>query len=642
MTKFNLEKCKSGNKGITLIALVITIIVLLILAGVTIAQLTGSDSAPAKANEAKQKNDIGAAKDEVAIFVQNELTKAYEEQYVNGAAGGASGRIGTAVINAVNRKYETTLQRGLANIKSETNSDGNGEVTIWTTDFKVIGTIDKNGGILTWGEIGQNDGIVTGNWEGLSAEEKGKLAKNNMAELTVAQINADTSLTDEQKVALQDETKIKAVLTGNIPVPVGYTYEGGTGTAATSAGENGWGVVLKDGDDNEWVWVPVNAEESKAPSDVFEDITENNKMGKVVQGPQKDVVAEEKKMPEIAYAGKLNGMKLASLNGLEGIKFGPKVADSGSGSGSSGISYTIHYYKDGSEVEYEERTADGEFNLDDSWIDDSNNIDKNKYDGYEFDYVKEKDSTILSGNSISVYYLSGDAKAAKDTTVGTKTKGGILSGITRGNPTDTSSYREPALVTSYDLQEQYYKQAGFISATQMAQAFKKDYEDMVASIKKYGGFYVGRYELSGSVENPTVQANQDVKNSTNWYQLYKACRGLGKESTTSTMMWGAQWDLMCLWSQKKGNTISYSQFDSSRHTGILAKAGKNSADKRNNIYDVEGNCYEWTQEADSTSRRAIRGGYFKDTNFSASYRNSYGYLNSGYNNYSSRPSLYIK
>ena len=77
----NLEKCKSSNKGITLIALVITIIVLLILAGVTIAQLTGSDSAPAKANEAKQKNDIGAMKDEITITAQNAQMEAYEDVY---------------------------------------------------------------------------------------------------------------------------------------------------------------------------------------------------------------------------------------------------------------------------------------------------------------------------------------------------------------------------------------------------------------------------------------------------------------------------------------------------------------------------------------------------------------------------------
>ena len=53
-------KTKS-NKGITLIALVITIIVLLILAGVTIAALSGDNGILKRAAEAKeqtnQKND---------------------------------------------------------------------------------------------------------------------------------------------------------------------------------------------------------------------------------------------------------------------------------------------------------------------------------------------------------------------------------------------------------------------------------------------------------------------------------------------------------------------------------------------------------------------------------------------------------
>ena len=39
----NIRKRKKANRGITLIALVITIIVLLILAGVTIATLTGEN-----------------------------------------------------------------------------------------------------------------------------------------------------------------------------------------------------------------------------------------------------------------------------------------------------------------------------------------------------------------------------------------------------------------------------------------------------------------------------------------------------------------------------------------------------------------------------------------------------------------------
>ena len=44
------------NKGITLIALVITIIVLLILAGVTIATLTGDNGILTKTQNAKTQN----------------------------------------------------------------------------------------------------------------------------------------------------------------------------------------------------------------------------------------------------------------------------------------------------------------------------------------------------------------------------------------------------------------------------------------------------------------------------------------------------------------------------------------------------------------------------------------------------------
>lgn len=52
-----MEKFKErGEKGITLIALVITVIVLLILAGVTINALSGENRNPPKSNRSKRKN----------------------------------------------------------------------------------------------------------------------------------------------------------------------------------------------------------------------------------------------------------------------------------------------------------------------------------------------------------------------------------------------------------------------------------------------------------------------------------------------------------------------------------------------------------------------------------------------------------
>ena len=51
-------KVKNTNKGITLIALVITIIVLLILAGVSISMLTGENGVLTKATESKEETHM--------------------------------------------------------------------------------------------------------------------------------------------------------------------------------------------------------------------------------------------------------------------------------------------------------------------------------------------------------------------------------------------------------------------------------------------------------------------------------------------------------------------------------------------------------------------------------------------------------
>ena len=130
------------------------------MAGITISALTGSDSAPAKANEAEQKNDIGTAKDQIGITAVNAKTEAYETAYVgNGVTStAASTTVGQAVIDAV-KAYDGKTQ-GKASIEvtqSETNSiKGNATITITTRDFIVEGTITIKDGILTWGEIDEN------------------------------------------------------------------------------------------------------------------------------------------------------------------------------------------------------------------------------------------------------------------------------------------------------------------------------------------------------------------------------------------------------------------------------------------------------------------------------------------------------
>ena len=67
---------RKKNKGITLIALVITIVVLLILAGITIAALSGDNGILTRAKEAKEKT-IKAQQEEQNIL------DSYEDELSN-------------------------------------------------------------------------------------------------------------------------------------------------------------------------------------------------------------------------------------------------------------------------------------------------------------------------------------------------------------------------------------------------------------------------------------------------------------------------------------------------------------------------------------------------------------------------------
>ena len=119
------------NKGITLIALVITIIVLLILAGVSIAMLTGQNGILTQAQKAKSETE-NAAKNEAAIL--DEYNK-----YLNNAVGGGIVEDGT--------KPETDDQGYFTENSTINGEKGNADNPTIPAGFKPI---DENG--ANWGD----------------------------------------------------------------------------------------------------------------------------------------------------------------------------------------------------------------------------------------------------------------------------------------------------------------------------------------------------------------------------------------------------------------------------------------------------------------------------------------------------------
>ena len=152
---------KTNEKGITLIALVITIIVLLILAGVTIAMLSGNNSAPQKATEAAQKDAIASTKDEIAMEVQEAILNYYNNTYVATSSTSSSTTANTQsiVVDAASRALNNAKTRN-SNILSSSGVNNN-QITINTKSYSETGTISDKGAISWNGIVAANNGGET-------------------------------------------------------------------------------------------------------------------------------------------------------------------------------------------------------------------------------------------------------------------------------------------------------------------------------------------------------------------------------------------------------------------------------------------------------------------------------------------------
>ena len=201
-------------------------------------------------------------------------------------------------------------------------------------------------------------------------------------------------------------------------------------------------------------------------------------------------------------------------------------------------------------------------------------------------------------------------------------------------------------------------------------------QEMYASVEKYGGFYIGRYETgkdsSGNVvikkgENPYVQvkwsANGEMQetNGTTGGAVELARNfdtANNYTSVTSTLIYGVQWDATMKWMENienpnvEGKTYiqnstgmgwysnNYSSGNPNHQTGI--DVGENKSNCVKNIYDLAGNVYEYTMESYNTDRRVLRGcGYMDGGYFPASVRSNTKTDNStSYTGF--RIALYIK
>ena len=238
--------------------------------------------------------------------------------------------------------------------------------------------------------------------------------------------------------------------------------------------------------------------------------------------------------------------------------------------------------------------------------------------------------------------------------------------------TSESNYKEPGISEWWangnppnDSKIENLNQAGItdiigndgINQYDLQKQLQNEFNDMVESVKKYGGFYVGRYETS-LINNKIPQSKAGEKPATakyesgdTWYGLYNKSKAYSKNGVVSEMICGCQWDEMMRFigdaatklgkvshGEKAGISKTYLTGGGEYPEGATIPYG----DIINNIYDLEGNICEFTKEtATSKDSKIARGGSYKNN---VDYIATRGTMAQEYpsGDVGSRLSLYIK
>ena len=222
--------------GITLISLVVTIIILLILAGISIALILGSEGMLGRATASVDKNNIETAKEQVTLKVGEYQSEFYEGKYVTQEIDNASEqgdwifeKYGNQKLKVKDYEFTITSPKDLEKADKEHPY----VVTIKKNNRlpgKVTGTLSVDG-ILQWDEnfIADSGSEEKPNPdlpespEGTDAGTIVKTPDSWMTEYILGETDKDK--TESVKVATVD-----AVSDGNgnvFPVPKGFWYVGG-------------------------------------------------------------------------------------------------------------------------------------------------------------------------------------------------------------------------------------------------------------------------------------------------------------------------------------------------------------------------------------------------------------------------------
>jgi len=188
-------------------------------------------------------------------------------------------------------------------------------------------------------------------------------------------------------------------------------------------------------------------------------------------------------------------------------------------------------------------------------------------------------------------------------------------------------------------------------------ATARNLAEFISTSLSNGGYYIARFEASGTASKITSKYNQTVLGNITQPNAAKVAREMyGEVKENNELVYASDlvnsyaWDTAIIFIQTYSTETDASSYASQNKSTSFANTGK-SNDKYCNIFDMSGNADEWTTEYSTYSNNSYfdpcvsRGGYYYTDNGGAndytSYRNFYDTTNS--NSFGSlRSLLYVK
>ena len=212
-------------------------------------------------------------------------------------------------------------------------------------------------------------------------------------------------------------------------------------------------------------------------------------------------------------------------------------------------------------------------------------------------------------------------------------------------------------IGSYYKELSTYREGNTTTDSTAQNATARNLAEFISTTLANGGYYIARFEASGTASKITSKYNQAVLGNITQPNAATAAREMyGEVKENNELVYASDlvnsyaWDTAIIFIQTYSTGTDASTYASKNKSTSFSKTGINN-DKYCNIWDMSGNAYEWTTEYSTVSGNSYfipcvyRGGFFDAyIGEAGSYTsNRYNLLTTGSgSDVGLRPLLYVK